>query len=108
MLKIRAANPDVIILTTYARPATLIVKKAHELGMKMPIVLAVTGTANLKQLVENVGTKEAFKNFYVQDVINDTPTGPRSAEHTSELQSLMRSSYAVFCLKKQNKKQRTK
>src|SRR3546814_7129772 len=30
---------------------------------------------------------------------------PRSEEHTSELQSLMRISYAVFCLKKQNKKQ---
>src|SRR3546814_6372324 len=28
---------------------------------------------------------------------------PRSEEHTSELQSLMRSSYAVFCLKKKNK-----
>src|SRR3546814_7813350 len=27
--------------------------------------------------------------------------GIRSEEHTSELQSLMRSSYAVFCLKKQ-------
>src|SRR3546814_4946555 len=27
--------------------------------------------------------------------------GDRSEEHTSELQSLMRSSYAVFCLKKQ-------
>src|SRR3546814_3619560 len=26
---------------------------------------------------------------------------PRSEEHTSELQSLMRTSYAVFCLKKQ-------
>src|SRR3546814_7588887 len=26
----------------------------------------------------------------------------RSEEHTSELQSLMRSSYAVFCLKKKN------
>src|SRR3546814_6251504 len=26
---------------------------------------------------------------------------PRSEEHTSELQSLMRISYAVFCLKKQ-------
>src|SRR3546814_10602721 len=26
----------------------------------------------------------------------------RSEEHTSELQSLMRTSYAVFCLKKQN------
>src|SRR3546814_5924821 len=28
--------------------------------------------------------------------------GQRSEEHTSELQSLMRSSYAVFCLKKKN------
>src|SRR3546814_6223991 len=31
----------------------------------------------------------------------------RSEEHTSELQSLMRSSYAVFCLKKTNKKHTT-
>src|SRR3546814_10150867 len=30
----------------------------------------------------------------------------RSEEHTSELQSLMRSSYAVLCLKKKKKKQR--
>src|SRR3546814_9734962 len=29
----------------------------------------------------------------------------RSEEHTSELQSLMRNSYAVFCLKKKNYKQ---
>src|SRR3546814_7866319 len=28
---------------------------------------------------------------------------PRSEEHTSELQSLMRISYAVLCLKKKNK-----
>src|SRR3546814_8144784 len=32
--------------------------------------------------------------------INDRLT--RSEEHTSELQSLMRTSYAVFCLKKKN------
>src|SRR3546814_7865404 len=31
---------------------------------------------------------------------------PRSEEHTSELQSLMRISYAVFCLKKKNKQKR--
>src|SRR3546814_5598887 len=30
--------------------------------------------------------------------------GDRSEEHTSELQSLMRISYAVFCLKKKTKK----
>src|SRR3546814_7936247 len=37
---------------------------------------------------------------------SDTPASPksgRSEEHTSELQSLMRISYAVFCLKKKNK-----
>src|SRR3546814_2404165 len=32
----------------------------------------------------------------------------RSEEHTSELQSLMRISYAVFCLKKQNSATATK
>src|SRR3546814_2331135 len=31
------------------------------------------------------------------------PGDPRSEEHTSELQSLMRISYAVFCLKKKKK-----
>src|SRR3546814_5844668 len=31
----------------------------------------------------------------------------RSEEHTSELQSLMRISYAVFCLKKKNNKNKT-
>src|SRR3546814_6316858 len=31
----------------------------------------------------------------------------RSEEHTSELQSLMRISYAVFCLKKKNNKNET-
>src|SRR3546814_2827508 len=30
--------------------------------------------------------------------------GRRSEEHTSELQSLMRISYAVFCLKKKNRR----
>src|SRR3546814_8434302 len=32
-------------------------------------------------------------------------TARRSEEHTSELQSLMRISYAVFCLKKKKKKE---
>src|SRR3546814_3532690 len=41
-----------------------------------------------------------------QDARTDRPHGEfgrlRSEEHTSELQSLMPSSYAVFCLKKKN------
>src|SRR3546814_819509 len=36
------------------------------------------------------------------------PPYKRSEEHTSELQSLMRISYAVFCLKKKNQQQEYK
>src|SRR3546814_10266388 len=35
-------------------------------------------------------------------VVAQPPEHQRSEEHTSELQSLMRISYAVFCLKKKN------
>src|SRR3546814_9657794 len=37
---------------------------------------------------------------------NPRSPNPRSEEHTSELQSLMRHSYAVFCLKKHKKQTR--
>src|SRR3546814_2458065 len=40
---------------------------------------------------------------YLQPPGSNTPEFPRSEEHTSELQSLMRISYAVFCLKKKIK-----
>src|SRR3546814_1000760 len=44
----------------------------------------------------------------VAQAIADEVDAQRSEEHTSELQSLMRISYAVFCLKKKTKKpQRT-
>src|SRR3546814_8805981 len=44
--------------------------------------------------------EEGFRQRVV--VAGDHVRAPRSEEHTSELQSLMRSSYAVFCLKKKN------
>src|SRR3546814_3927261 len=49
-------------------------------------------------------------NQYVrrEDNILMSGAGNRSEEHTSELQSLMRISYAVFCLKKKNKKKTQK
>src|SRR3546814_5017605 len=39
-----------------------------------------------------------------QPVVTNQALANRSEEHTSELQSLMRISYAVFCLKKKKKK----
>src|SRR3546814_8333055 len=37
------------------------------------------------------------------ETVDDGSRDPRSEEHTSELQSLMRISYAVFCLQQNNK-----
>src|SRR3546814_9730746 len=50
-----------------------------------------------------------FTVFFAADMVDYSRASaaavsrlPRSEEHTSELQSLMRISYAVFCLKKKN------
>src|SRR3546814_3695724 len=56
---------------------------------------------------EKLGEKELFAidQFLMKGgtvVLAASPFVPRSEEHTSELQSLMRISYAVFCLKKKN------
>src|SRR3546814_8060991 len=42
-----------------------------------------------------------IEEFVEARLVRDAHLG-RSEEHTSDLQSLMRISYAVFCLKKQN------
>src|SRR3546814_1270575 len=49
---------------------------------------------------KNEGVRIEDSNLYVKLIHVDS----RSEEHTSELQSLMRISYAVFCLKKQKTK----
>src|SRR3546814_4462531 len=52
-------------------------------------------------VVEGVADGEVIAKGAVEDDLHREHR--RSEEHTSELQSLMRISYAVFCLKKKNK-----
>src|SRR3546814_7969677 len=67
-------------------------KRAMNRSVKASLVFALLADGvQLDQIYEVLGTKEG------QD---------RSEEHTSELQSLMRISYAVFCLKKKIKKKK--
>src|SRR3546814_3984384 len=49
-----------------------------------------------------------YVHLDISDKDPDFVAGHRSEEHTSELQSLMRISYAVFCLKKKKKQSRQK
>src|SRR3546814_6266015 len=53
---------------------------------------------------QNSNNSVRVANAFIEAVLNDDPWSLiRSEEHTSELQSLMRISYAVFCLKKKKK-----
>src|SRR3546814_6640978 len=59
-----------------------------------------------KYLADNGISAKWFNCVGLAKLLDDgsyATLGTRSEEHTSELQSLMRISYAVFCLKKKNK-----
>src|SRR3546814_10471210 len=71
---------------------------------KRPIILA----EQRRYLVAASGFREALRRWRRAWRTAPLLPGNRSEEHTSELQSLMRISYAVFCLKKKNKQQITK
>src|SRR3546814_6279748 len=72
------------------------VREEGRLGVVRPLGL-VAGDAQLPLLVLDLA------DIHVDAADAD---GMRSEEHTSELQSLMRISYAVFCLKKKKKLQK--
>src|SRR3546814_4822075 len=60
------------------------------------------GIAQFRGLMQILGIDPALAASIAAAAADwiDTDDRPRSEEHTSELQSLMRISYAVFCLKK--------
>src|SRR3546814_8524343 len=79
---------------------------AITLAAMLGIMLAVLGFLRLGFLA-NLLSHPVISGFITASGILIAPSQikHRSEEHTSELQSLMRISYAVFCLKKQKKTQ---
>src|SRR3546814_4763704 len=74
----------------------------------LPMSAATRGRmalAELRLMSRNVGLRHWSGSSQAKTltVWPCVPSSSRSEEHTSELQSLMRISYAVFCLKKNNK-----
>src|SRR3546814_8072971 len=61
-------------------------------GINLPMLIKLTGLRSSATLSEAVTQAQLAGRKYINVA--------RSEEHTSELQSLMRISYAVFCLKK--------
>src|SRR3546814_5355180 len=83
--RLAAANDD-------AARADLIARKFHILAVEPAGARPMRGRSLLAFRKQRLGSKELA--LFTRQL--------RSEEHTSELQSLMRISYAVFCLKKNN------
>src|SRR3546814_2559538 len=69
------------------------------LKLNRPKALNALSNEVVDELAEAVSRFEADDNIGAM-VLTGSQKAFRSEEHTSELQSLMRISYAVFCLKK--------
>src|SRR3546814_1899503 len=69
----------------------------RELGI---VFIAREGRGRVRRQIDAVDLLDALE-------IARSANAGRSEEHTSELQSLMRISYAVFCLQKKKKSQQT-
>src|SRR3546814_2467936 len=83
----------------------IILLMAAQYGTGEALLAAVASTAAL--LIGNIPDQPIDQDIYAY--ILELARNPilRSEEHTSELQSIMRNSYAVFCLKKNNNTQHT-
>src|SRR3546814_4432433 len=83
----------------------LIMNEQHKIDGTVPAVRAEPGVPLIRNVnwagMRALYMKEVRRFFKVQLQTIWAPA--RSEEHTSELQSLMRISYAVFCLKKKKK-----
>src|SRR3546814_9681186 len=71
----------------------------HRIAFHRPFPLLL---AELGIVAENAAAEDVRGRAGRRWIILTFGLERRSEEHTSELQSLMRISYAVFCLKKQN------
>src|SRR3546814_2410372 len=86
--------------------------RAEHLFARDPVVRVGEHDRRRKPETTTVGRRPAERDTTAVEVGRDlVPVrggDERSEEHTSELQSLMRISYAVFCLKKKTQKPRNK
>src|SRR3546814_9406381 len=76
---------------------------AHYIAFVSPQSFSIDETILVLAMIILGGTGNLFGAVVGAFILVLLPEVLRSEEHTSELQSLMRISYAVFCLKKKKK-----
>src|SRR3546814_4092515 len=75
-------------------------RRRHTPAMRILHVNTARHTGGAAQVAGALTAAQRTRGFDAEMLSGRPAAGPRSEEHTSALQSLMRNSYAVFCLKK--------
>src|SRR3546814_8729542 len=95
----RSPRTDPLVPYTTLFRSTRLLALEHPLINIIAVVLITIGFSRHKKQTADASKFKSIAIFYAIGLVLIL----RSEEHTSELQSLMRISYAVFCLKKKNK-----
>jgi branched-chain amino acid transport system substrate-binding protein len=73
LLKVRGANPDVVLLIGYLREQGIQVRQAHELGIKAALVATASATPAIKEIVP----REALAGLYVITSLQGAEESPK-------------------------------
>src|SRR3546814_5721920 len=98
----RSTRTDTLFPYNDALPISFLGKLAHQIDEPLPLFAEAVGDRDADVVEEHFRRVGLVLPDLVEVAAALISFAVRSEEHTSELQSLMRSSYAVFCLKKKN------
>src|SRR3546814_1607562 len=95
---------DILTISQYDLPVKIVIFNNSSLGF-VAMEMKVAGLPPFGTHLKNPDFAKMAEAIGIKGIRAEKPEdiSPRSEEHTSELQSLMRISYAVFYLKKKNK-----
>src|SRR3546814_4748327 len=103
----RSATPEIVGMLEPKRDLALAKAKPEETHEVLAAFRGLAAELGVWLLIGSISIKVSEDRMSNRSFLLDD-RGQRSEEHTSELQSLMRISYAVFCLKKKNKIQKSR
>ncbi|HWQ73868.1 MAG TPA: ABC transporter substrate-binding protein [Syntrophomonas sp.] len=84
IMKIKAAKPDVLLLTSYVNDAIMFNRQAKELGFKVPIMITHSGGHSVQAFVDGVG---ADANYML--TVDPVPVNPNTAGFSQEYSDML-------------------
>lgn len=82
--KVKAANPDVLLLTSYVNDAIMFNRQAKELGFKVPILITHSGGHSVQAFVDGVG---ADANYML--TVDPVPCNPNTEGFSEEYAAIL-------------------